>query len=147
MHFLAAVHAEFERIHPFRDGNGRAGRVLLNLLLVRQGYPPAVIRKQARNRYLAALRRADAGDAGPLSEMLARAVKDSIDRFLLPALAGPLRLVPLAALPDELLSHNALAVAAKRGRLRAIRRSDQWYSTRQWVAEYKASRYKRSSRT
>lgn len=143
MYFLAAVHPAFEQVHPFRDGNGRTGRLLLNLLLVRHGYPPAIIRKRDRDRYLAALRRADRGDPGPLAEMLARAVKHSIDRFLLPALAGPLRLVPLAALANDLLSHNALAVAAKRGRLRAIRQRDQWYSTRQWVGEYKASRYKR----
>jgi len=146
MYFLASIHAAFERIHPFRDGNGRAGRLILNLLLVRHGYPPAIIRRRDRDRYLAALHRADIGDPALLAEMLARSVKNSIDRFLLPALAGPLRLVPLTALADDLLSHNALGVAAKRGRLRAIRKRDQWYSTRQWVDEYKASRYKRTSR-
>ena len=144
MSFLAGIHAAFERIHPFRDGNGRAGRLILNLVLVRHGYPPAIIRRRDRDRYLAALRRGDNEDPGPLAEMLARSVKNSIDRFLLPAFAGPLRLVPLTALADGLLSHNALGVAAKRGRLRAIRQRDQWYSTRQWVDEYKASRYKRA---
>jgi fido (protein-threonine AMPylation protein) len=144
MYFLASIHAAFERIHPFRDGNGRVGRLMLNLLLVRHGYPPAIIRRRDRDRYLTGLHRGDNGDPGPLAEMLARSVKNSIDRFLLPALAGPLRLVPLTALADDLLSHNALGVAAKRGRLRAIRQRDQWYSTRQWVDEYKASRYRRA---
>ncbi len=37
---LAALHAAFERIHPFLDGNGRAGRLVMNLLLIRLGYPP-----------------------------------------------------------------------------------------------------------
>lgn len=58
---LAQVHAEFERIHPFLDGNGRAGRLLTNLLLIRMGYPPAIIRKAERTRYLSSLRRADGG--------------------------------------------------------------------------------------
>ena len=120
-----------------------SGRLATNLLLVRHGYPPAVIYKRDRARYLRALRRADRDDHGPLAEMLARAVTDSIYRFLLPGLAGPHRLVPLRSLADAQLSGNALAVAAKRGRLRAVRRIDQWYSTRQWIDEYKESRYKR----
>jgi Fic family protein len=144
MLFVADVHAGFERIHPFRDGNGRVGRLATNLLLVRHGYPPAVVYKRDRTRYLNALRRADRGDPGPLAEIFARAVTDGIYRFLLPGLAGPHRLVPLRSLADSLLSGNALAVAAKRGRLRAVRRTDQWYSTRQWVEDYKERRYRRS---
>jgi len=144
MLFVADLHARFERVHPFRDGNGRVGRLATNLLLVRHGYPPAVIYKRDRTRYLNALRRADRDDAGPLAEIFARAVTDGIQRFLLPGLAGPHRLVPLRSLADSELSGNALAVAAKRGRLRAIRRTDQWYSTRQWVEDYKQHRYERS---
>jgi Fic family protein len=142
--FVADVHARFERIHPFRDGNGRVGRLATNLLLVRHGYPPVVVQKRDRTRYLNALRRADRGDPEPLAEMFARAVTAGIYRFLLPGLAGPHRLVPLRSLADGELSGNALAVAAKRGRLRAVRRTDQWYSTRQWVEEYKQRRYRRS---
>jgi fido (protein-threonine AMPylation protein) len=144
MVFIADLHARLEQIHPFRDGNGRTGRLATNLLLVRHGYPPAVIYKRDRTRYLNALRRADRRDPGPLAEIFARAVTDGIYRFLLPGLAGPHRLVPLRSLADAVLSGNALAVAAKRSRLRAVRRTDQWYSTRQWVQEYKDSRYKRS---
>jgi hypothetical protein len=144
MLFVADLHARFERIHPFRDGNGRVGRLATNLLLVRHGYPPAIVYKRDRERYLDALRRADRGDPGRLAEITARAVTDGIYRFLLPGLAGPHRLVPLRSLADSELSGNALAVAAKRGRLRAVRRTDQWYSTRQWVNEYKASRYRRT---
>ena len=88
----------YERIHPFLDGNGRAGRLLLNLVLVRLGYAPAIIYTRDRTRYLAALRSGDRGDPGPLGEMLARAVLDNLYRFIVPAVAGPNRLVPLAAL-------------------------------------------------
>ncbi|MDP9343930.1 MAG: Fic family protein [Actinomycetota bacterium] len=141
---LATVHAEFERIHPFLDGNGRTGRLLTNLLLIRVGYPPAIIRKAERTRYLKALRRADDGDPGPLGEFMARAIIDTLMRFIVPAVAGPARLVPIAALADSEISVRALRAAAERGRLRAHRDArGQWRSTRNWVDEYRASRYRR----
>jgi Fic family protein len=141
---LARLHARFEQIHPFLDGNGRTGRLVLNLLLVRLGYPPAIIYKGERTRYLAALRRADKDDFGPLGEFLARAVLDNLHKFVVPAVAGPARLVPLPALETDLLSANALRVAATRGRLKASKAADgTWRSSRVWVDEYVATRYKR----
>jgi Fic family protein len=143
---LSAIHAEFERIHPFLDGNGRTGRLLTNLLLVRLGYPPAIIRKGERTRYLTALRRADAGDPGRLGEFLARAITDTLMRFIVPAVAGPARLVPLTALADAKVSVRSLRAAAERGRLRAQRDGrGQWRSTKMWVSDYRKSLYKRST--
>jgi Fic family protein len=143
---LARAHARFEQIHPFLDGNGRTGRLLLNLVLVRAGYPPAIIYKGERSRYLAALRRADQADFGPLGEFLARAILDNLHKFVVPAIAGPARLVPLPALATDSLSANALRVAATRGRLKASKGPDgSWRSTRAWVDEYTASRYRRSA--
>jgi Fic/DOC family len=139
---LAARHAAFERIHPFIDGNGRVGRLLMNLLLVRLGYPPAIIQKRLRDRYLDALHRADRGDPGPLGEILARAILDNLSRFVLPAVAGPAKLVPLEALVTKDLSVVALRNAAQRSRLKAVRAEDgTWRSSRQWVDEYRHDRY------
>jgi Fic family protein len=141
---LADLHGRFEQVHPFLDGNGRAGRLVLNLLLVRLGYPPAIVYKADRPRYLTALRRCDAGDPAPLGELLARAVLDNLYRFVIPALAGPDRLVPLQALATPTLSANALRVAATRGRLRATKGNDgAWRSSKAWVAQYTRSRHLR----
>lgn len=141
---LAALHCRFEQVHPFLDGNGRTGRLLLNLLLVRLGYPPAIIYKKQRERYLRALRRADQDDTGALGELLARAILDNLYKFVIPAVAGPARLVPLAALATREVNAGALRTAAIRGRLQATKDADgQWQSSRRWVDEYLASRYRR----
>jgi hypothetical protein len=134
----------FEQIHPFLDGNGRTGRLILNLLLVRLGYPPAIIYKNQRTTYLKALRRADQGEPGALGEFLARAILDNLYKFIVPAVAGPARLVPITALASKKVSANALRAAAVRGRLQATKGPDgQWRSTRNWVNRYLSSRYRR----
>ena len=141
---LAAAHASFERIHPFLDGNGRTGRLLLNLVLIRMGYPPVIIYKRDRTKYLRSLRRADEGDPGPLGELIARAITDNLYRFVVPAVAGPHRLVPIAALSTKERSVVSLRAAIERGRLRAQKGPDgQWRSTRAWVDEYVASKHQR----
>lgn len=48
-------HAKFEQIHPFEDGNGRVGRLLVNAMLQSHGYPPLIIRKTHRTAYFRAL--------------------------------------------------------------------------------------------
>ena len=145
---LAHIHADFERVHPFLDGNGRTGRLALNLVLVRLGYPPVIVRKQQRPAYLSALARADAGDDGPLAEIIARGITDNVHRFIIPSVAGPARMVPLAALVTDDLSLAALRQAAQRGRLEAYQDADgSWRSSRHAVERYRDNRYARRPRS
>jgi hypothetical protein len=136
---LAKVHNDFEQVHPFLHGNGRTGRLLLNLLLVRLGYPPAIVFKNERTKCLGAMRKADKGDCGPMGELIARAVTNNLYRFVVPAVAGPARLVPSASLVDEKagVTVTARRAVAERGRLRA-QKSDNgtWLSSKKWVADY-----------
>jgi hypothetical protein len=144
---LATMHAGFERIHPFIDGNGRVGRLILNLVLVRLGWPPAIIVKRQRERYLDALSRADSGDPGPLAELLARAVLENLERFVVPNIAGPARMVPLQSLAGPDISYGALRQAATRGRLEAELASDgTWRASRRAVDDYLAHRHQRRDR-
>jgi len=137
---LARVHVGFERIHPFLDGNGRAGRLALNLILVRLGWAPVVILKTQRQRYLDALMKADDGKFDRLAELLARASIASLYR-LIPKLAASSDLVPLAVLADKSLSIAALRQAVARGRLRAVLDAKgSWLSSREDVDTYLKSR-------
>lgn len=141
---IAEIHSAFEGVHPFIDGNGRTGRLVLNLLLVRIGLPPVVVLKQQRPAYLTALQKSDDGDHGPLGEILARGMYDNLNRFILPNIAGPARMVPLPALVDEQFTLPALRQAARRGRLDAIQASDgTWRTSRKAVEEYARSRGRR----
>ncbi|NJP25529.1 Fic family protein [Microbispora sp. SCL1-1] len=142
---LARIHNRFEQIHPFLDGNGRTGRLVLNLVLCRIGYPPAIIYKRDRDKYLQAMRRADNDEFGPLGELIARSVTTNLYRFVMPAVAGPVKLVPLPALATRDVTENALRVAAARGRLRAVKGDDgMWRSSKKWVNDYLKSRHRRS---
>jgi Fic family protein len=137
----ALHHAWFERIHPFVDGNGRVGRLLLNFLLIQHGYPPGVILATKRPQYLRALETADSGNIGPLTEVVARAVSDALSRLLIPKLAGQVKLVPLAALAAESRYSVAyLRQLAQSGRLRAVQDGRLWLSSRAWLDDYVAAR-------
>jgi Fic family protein len=138
---LADWFVQFECIHPFLDGNGRTGRILINLILLRLGYPPMIVFKRQRAAYLTAIQQADKGLPGPLGEFFARAILETLNKFLIPALAGPHRLAPITSLADREVTARALRDAAIRGRLKAQHgRDGQWQSTRHAVEEYKRSR-------
>ena len=113
-------------------------------MLVRLGYPPVVILKRQRDAYVRGMQRADTADGGPLGELLARAMYDNLNRFIVPNVAGPARLVALAALTDQEFSIATLRQAAQRGRLDAMQGPDGiWRSSRQAVDAYRATRMRR----
>lgn len=79
----AELHTRFVKIHPFIDGNGRTGRLLMNFELMKSGYPPAVIQKEERLSYYDALDEACvSGNYDAITSLVAEAVKRSLESYL-----------------------------------------------------------------
>jgi Fic family protein len=134
--YAAAAHARLLRIQPFDGGNGRVARLVANLLLHRLGLPPAAFGRRRFARYAPAIASADSGDLGPLTELTAEAVHESITRLL--AGCAPDDLRPLRSLaPESRLA--ALVKAAQRGRLRIVRRGTRFFTTAAWLDEYESA--------
>jgi Fic family protein len=84
MHVLEIVsifHGKFEKIHPFEDGNGRVGRLLINAVLVNNGYPPLIIRKSVRSSYILTLRAFDGGYQDKLKRFMLEKFKETYRKF------------------------------------------------------------------
>ena len=79
----ADAHLKFVTIHPFIDGNGRTARLLMNLLLIQDGYPPALIMPEERDEYIATLSNAQTeGIIDPFRIFIALNVEKSLDIYL-----------------------------------------------------------------
>ena len=77
---LAALfHYRFIRIHPFDDGNGRTARILMNFILMQNGYPPVIIKTEDKENYYGVLHLADVGELNPFIEYIANNLINSLE--------------------------------------------------------------------
>lgn len=74
-------HITFERIHPFSDGNGRTGRMLMNYSLLKTGLPPLVIEKESKTEYIQLLANQDVKGLTNICSPLLEKEQDRIQRF------------------------------------------------------------------
>lgn len=83
---LAALfHFKFVYIHPFTDGNGRVARLLMNLILMQAGYPPAIVKANSEYRlnYYQALEQASVQqETDSFVQLIADCVEESLERYL-----------------------------------------------------------------
>lgn len=80
---LAIVfHHKFEKIHPFMDGNGRTGRMIMNFILMKNKFPPTITHKKTREEYLEAMREADEIDLWKVNEKYNDLIAYGADEFI-----------------------------------------------------------------
>ena len=132
----AILHHRFVEIHPFIDGNGRVSRLLTNLYLIAQGYPPIVLKIKDRGKYYRFLRAADAGNLGPFTNFIAKTVDESLTMYL-SIFGGSDELLPLKVLvANTPYSQEYLSLRARQGVLDAVKIGKIWYSSRHAIEQY-----------
>ncbi|MBI5065662.1 Fic family protein [Candidatus Woesearchaeota archaeon] len=133
------AHHELVRIHPFVDGNGRTARLLTNLILIKNGYPPIIIRNNERKKYFSALERAHSGDLKPFANFIAQKVDEALTVYinaLIPTTKEN-ELIPLRELYKETqYSQEYLSLMARKGIISAVKIGDVWHSSREEIKKY-----------
>src|SRR3989344_201200 len=143
---LAAImHHKLAATHPFFDGNGRTARLAMNVLLMRKGFPLAIILKNDRKKYYAVLQKADKGDEAALTLFIAQAVERSIDLYLrIFSKTEKGKLLTLAeASKGSPYSSKYLNLLARTGKLDAFKKGRVWYTTREAIERYLGERLRR----
>ncbi len=79
--YAAAAHTWLVYIHPFIDGNGRVARLLMNLILMRYGYPIAIVTKEDRFRYYDALEISQTSDLSPFIALVEECIRESLEEY------------------------------------------------------------------
>ena len=137
---LATVfHHQFVHIHPFFDGNGRTVRLVMNLLLMKEGFPPAIILKNDRKKYYEALNQANNGNYKKLMLLMCQSLERTTNIYL-------------SALPDSDYDYQAISdivkepsvpygqeyvsLLARQGKIDAHKEGRNWFTTKEAILNY-----------
>lgn len=143
----ALAHHQLVAIHPFFDGNGRTARLLMNVLIMRAGYPLAIVLKNDRKKYYRVLSHADTGEAAPIVQFVAQCVERSLEMYLKalqPTTKKSERFISLADLSKSTkYSAKYLNLLARAGRIEAHKDGRDWVSTKEAVKRYEEGRQRK----
>jgi len=154
INFLAKQHVLFETIHPFDDGNGRTGRIILNYFLVSAGYPPVILKGDEENKkkYYKALEQGDSVlrrlteipfsrqevrnvlenmNTSLLEELILESLRGSFDRILIRLLEEKeqIKLKPAQEVGRALnYSPDSIRTLISRGKFIAVKRGKEWFT-------------------
>lgn len=136
-------HHRFVWIHPFFDGNGRTARLITNLLLMKEGFPPAIILTQDRKKYYDALNKANQGHYGKLLLLTMQALERSMDIYLSNLTNTYDDYQPVSDVaedPGVPYSSEYISLLARQGKIDAFKEGKNWLTTPTAVRQYMEKR-------
>jgi len=126
-------------IHPFFDGNGRTGRLAMNLLLMKYGFPPAIILKNDRKKYYSALNQANRGDYSKICLLVLQAIERSLNMYI--------QIIPneynhyesiseIAQDPEVPYGMEYISLLARTGKINAHKDGRNWVTSKKSLMDY-----------
>jgi Fic family protein len=144
---LAAIfHHKLVWIHPFFDGNGRTVRLGMNLLLMRRGFPPAIILKNDRKKYYEALNQANNGNYQKLMLLMCQALERSLNIYLnaMPDNDTDFQKISdIVSEPSSPYGQEYVSLLARTGKIDAYKEGRNWYTTKEAIDDYIENRQRK----
>ena len=142
---LATVfHHKLVWIHPFFDGNGRTVRLAMNILLMRKGFPPAIILKNDRKKYYEALNQANSGNYQKLILLMSQALERTLNIYISSLPDNDYDFQEISNIvrePNELpYGQEYISLLARQGKIDAHKEGRNWFTTKKAIEEYMANR-------
>lgn len=132
-------HHRFVWIHPFFDGNGRTVRLLFNLLLMKEGFPPAIILKIDRKKYYDALNQSNNGDYSKLLLLVLQSLERSLNIYLTSLNNTYDDYKPIADIVEEErvpYGMEYLSLLARQGKIDAFKEGRNWLTSEEAIWDY-----------
>lgn len=132
-------HHRFVWIHPFFDGNGRTVRLAMNLLLMKEGYPPAIILTNDRIKYYTALNDANKGNYDKLMLLMAQAMERTLNIYLNALPGNDLGYTEISNLVEEErlpYGQEYISLLARTGKIDAYKEGRNWLTSKDAIDDY-----------
>ena len=141
---LATIfHHKLVWIHPFFDGNGRTVRLSMNLILMRCGFPPAIILKNDRKKYYEALNQANNGNYQKLMLLMSQALERTLNIYLnaMPDNGNDYQKISdIVNEPNAAYGQEYISLLARTGKIDAYKEGRNWYTSKEAIDNYIATR-------
>lgn len=136
-------HHKMVWIHPFFDGNGRTVRLAMNLILMKAGFPPAIILKNDRKKYYEALNQANNGNYEKLMLLMCQAIERTLNIYLstLPDSDYDFKsIADIVEEPNVTYGQEYVSLLARQGKIDAHKEGRNWFTTKKAIDDYVLNR-------